>query len=209
MKQYGIHEFQDKMSTGYEVLDLRSAEEFEKGFIPGSLFLHPQNESFEIFLRELVFPVQKWLVVLPEHVNDLPELVNIEGFLEYGFSAWSRAGKEIDMLITIEADEFILDLKHDKEIHLMDFRNRNDFDASHIESASNYQPEYLPILVAELHQNEKYYILSDNFSTSLSIASYFNRYGITLTRTLKGIYDDISNSVLNIVSRKKKMPEKN
>lgn len=209
MKKYGIGEFQDKMSTGYEVLDLRSAEEFEKGFIPGSLFLDPRNESFEVFLRELVFPVKKWLAVLPEHINDLPELVNIEGFLEYGFNAWSRAGKEIDMLITIEADEFILDLKHDKEIHLMDFRNRNDFDASHIESASNYQPEYLPILATELHQNEKYYILSDNFSTSLSIASYFNRYGITLTRTLKGIYDDISNSDLNIVSRKKKMPEKN
>ena len=209
MKKYGVREFQDKMNAGYEVLDLRSADEFENGFIPGSFFIDPKDENFEVFLREIVFPIKKWLAVLPDHVKDLPKLENIEGVLEYGIDAWIRAGKEIGMIISIEADEFILDLKHDKEIHLMDFRKRKNFEASHIESASNYLPEYIPILVAELQASEKYYILSDNFSTSLSIASYLNRYGITLTRTLKGSYGDISDSDLNIVSRKKKTPQKN
>ncbi len=209
MKKYGVGEFEARMKAGYEVLDLRSAEEFEKGFIPGSFFIDPRDENFEVFLREIVFPIKKWLAVLPGHAKDLPALDNIEGVLEYGMDAWSRAGKERGMIIAIDADEFVLDLKHDKAIHLMDFRKRKDFDASHIDSASNYAPEYLPILAAELQASEKYYILSDHYSTSMSIASYLNRYGITLTRTLKGSYEDISNSDLNIVSRKKKMPEKN
>jgi rhodanese-related sulfurtransferase len=209
MKKYGVAEFQEKMNEGYAVLDLRSAEEFENGFIPGSLFIDPKDENFEVFLREIVFPVKKWLAVLPDQAKDLPNLENIEGVLEYGMDAWTRAGKEIGMIISIKADEFILDLKHDKEIHLMDFRKRKNFDASHIESASNYLPEYLPILAAELQANEKYYILSDQFSTSLSIASYLNRCGITLTRTLKGSYEDISDSDLNIVNRKKKRTQKN
>jgi len=209
MKKYGVREFQDKMNEGYEVLDLRPADEFEKAFIPGSFFIDPKDENFEVFLREIVFPIKKWLAVLPGHSKDLPMLQNIEGVLEYGMDAWTRAGKEMGMIITIEADEFVLDLKHDKEIQLMDFRKRKNFEASHIESASNYLPEYLPILVAELQAGEKYYILSDNFSTSLSIASYLNRCGITLTRTLKGSYEDISDSDINIVHRKKKTPQKN
>ncbi len=210
MKELNISQFLEKKEKGFEVLDLRPPKDFEEGFIPGSFYLDPNDENYPVLKEQILDPHDHWIAIVGDDDYNEPEKeLEIEGILKYGMSSWLKSGLQKDMLIAIDPEEFILDLKHDKNIHLMDFRNPDDFSKSHVEFASNYLLNHLALLLTELDPLDKYYLLSDSYSTSLSIASFFNRYGISRIRILKGKYDEIRHSDLPIIEKKVKKSNSN
>ena len=98
--------------TGAIVLDVRNQEEFVKGHIPRSIFIG-LNGDFAPWVGALIADVkQPVLLVTPkgkeeEAVTRLSRVGfdNTLGVLKGGFEAWEKAGKDIDKIIALSAEE--------------------------------------------------------------------------------------------------------
>ena len=55
---------------------------------------------------------------------------NTIGYLEGGMTAWRNAGKDVDKINTIRAEEFATKFKNDPTINILDVRKPTEFAAS-------------------------------------------------------------------------------
>ena len=99
--------------TGAVILDVRHQSEFVKGFIPRSIFIGIDG-GFAPWVGALIADVkQPILIVAPSGREEetITRLARVGfdhtvGYLNGGFEAWKNAGKAIDTLQSISAQEF-------------------------------------------------------------------------------------------------------
>lgn len=210
MKSLSIQEFRAHMDDGFEIVDLRNPDDFVNGFIPHSFYLDLEDEHalsiFDLFIK----PFPKLLAVFPTDQRDmLAEKLQgitstkIAGYLKGGFDTWKAHENDYQMLITIDPDEFELDVKHDENIEIMDIRSTAEFQARHLEGSVSAPLHQIPLLVSELQPEEKLYLLSSSKSTTIAAAAYLNRHGITLIRTLNTSFRQLTNTSLAFTQNSK------
>src|SRR4051812_21656910 len=114
----GITLYEDFFLETTTVLDLRSAEEFCIGFIPGSVYLESVDLLKNSVLKALVPPDEDYVLLgdeskIKEETNKLKSLgfLGIQGYIEGGFESWQDTNNPTDVIISIEPDEILLDLK--------------------------------------------------------------------------------------------------
>ena len=99
--------------TGAIVLDVRHQDDFAKGHVPRSIFIGLDG-SFAPWVGALIADVeQPILLITPEGreeetVTRLSRVGfdNTLGYLKGGVEAWKEAGKEIDIVDSVNAEEF-------------------------------------------------------------------------------------------------------
>ncbi|CAG5084706.1 MBL fold metallo-hydrolase [Parvicella tangerina] len=131
------------------VLDVRHQSEFAKGFIPRSIFIGIDG-GFAPWVGALIADVkQPILLVAPE--DRLEEVItrlsrvgfdNILGYLEGGFEAWKAAGKEVDAVDTISAEDFAK-LYGSQDIKVVDVRKPSEYISEHVIDAVNAPLDFL------------------------------------------------------------------
>jgi rhodanese-related sulfurtransferase len=210
MQALNIEEFNSRIDQGYEVVDFRTPDDFANGFVPNSFYINPQDENALVIYNQFVKPFNKFVGIFPNNSpkgkNSILQNIHaleIEAYLKGGIAAWKNHTSHIDMLITIDADEFEMDLKHDRQIELLDIRNKKQFEQVHLEHTLHAPLHEIPLLISELQPQEKYYLLSDSKSTSIAAAAYFNRHGIRITRILNGSFYELQQTSLPLVTKNK------
>lgn len=99
---------------GALVLDVRSPEEFTKGHVPKSIFVGLDG-SFAPWVGELIVDVYQPLVLVVETGREEEAITRLArigfdhvlGYLEGGMDAWIKAGKEVDSIENISADQLL------------------------------------------------------------------------------------------------------
>ncbi len=99
---------------GALVLDVRSPEEFTKGHVPKSIFVGLDG-SFAPWVGELIVDVYQPLVLIVETGREEEAITRLArigfdhvlGYLEGGMDAWIKAGKEVDSIKNISADQLL------------------------------------------------------------------------------------------------------
>jgi hydroxyacylglutathione hydrolase len=122
------------------ILDVRPDGDFAKGFIPNSINIGLGGQ-FAPWVGELITDIkQPLLLITPvgkeeETVTRLSRVGydNTIGYLEGGFETWKAAGKEIDTVDRITADEF--STKWSKQEMVYDVRRDSEYAAEHIDEA--------------------------------------------------------------------------
>lgn len=126
------------------ILDTRKAAEFAEGFIPNSINIGLES-NFAMWVGELIPNLQQEILLVAENHEKVEEAIirlsrvgydHAIGYLEGGFQAWMNAGKEVDTVNRITAD----DLAILEEIHLtpvFDVRKQSEFDSEHLVNAIN------------------------------------------------------------------------
>lgn len=126
-------------SEGALMLDTRKPQIFKDGFIPNSINIGVDG-GFAPWVGALV-PDLKQPIVLIVDEGRAEEVVtrlsrvgydNTLGFIEGGFDAWGKAGKEIDSIVSISATEFVA--KIDERINIIDSRKNNEYTSQRIDS---------------------------------------------------------------------------
>src|SRR6185369_16061110 len=119
MKQLTLPEFQLEYETGAYLLDFRPAKEFIEGFVPGSFYMNPRFLKSHV-RGEIILPAETIILIAPNHaVSDIHRELekvgyeNIVGWLKGGYQAWQENGNKLDVVISIEADELMMDMKYD------------------------------------------------------------------------------------------------
>lgn len=189
--------FKECIKKGFRLIDVRPPVEFANGFIPGALnipFTDPEN-FIEMF-RKFIGKDRSFLLVDDETIdNNTFEFLlkngfdNIKGVLNGGMLTWENSGMRLDMVIAPDMEEFILDLKHDDEIRLVDIRTAKEFDNSHIEKAENVPLAKILKDVNLMLDGKIYYLYCRDGMDSMTIISYLKLHNKHNFYYLEGGFD--------------------
>jgi glyoxylase-like metal-dependent hydrolase (beta-lactamase superfamily II)/rhodanese-related sulfurtransferase len=128
--------------TGALVLDTRDASEFVKGFIPRSINIGLDG-SFAQWVGEMIPDIRQQILLVTENGKEEEAIIRLSrvgydgaiGYLKDGFQSWVKAGKDVDVLKRINAEEFAKQYEH-KPL-LIDVRKKSEFDSEHVLGAVN------------------------------------------------------------------------
>ncbi|MEZ4804704.1 MAG: MBL fold metallo-hydrolase [Bacteroidia bacterium] len=131
------------------VLDVRSAGDFAKGFIPRSINIGLKGD-FAPWVGSMIVDVIQTIVFV-SNPGDEEETItrlarvgfdNVLGYLEGGIEAWIKAGKEIDTVDRIEASEFE-NMVSNADVDVIDVRKETEYAAEHVKGAVNHPLAYI------------------------------------------------------------------
>jgi glyoxylase-like metal-dependent hydrolase (beta-lactamase superfamily II)/rhodanese-related sulfurtransferase len=146
------------------VLDVRHQNDFVKAHIPNSIFIGLDGQ-FAPWVGALITDIkQPILLVVPEGreqeaVTRLSRVGydNTLGYLEGGIEAWKQAGKDIETLESISAQEFETRVNSGK-VHILDVRKDGEFISSHIEGAQHFALDFINEHMNEIDKHTTYHI---------------------------------------------------
>ena len=175
------------------VLDLRSADIFRDGFVPGSISIG-SDHRFDEWAKD--FCAQGEGVVLVTEQGKEQEFVqtmiaggwkNIIGYLEGGLEGWRGSGEPIDLVIGVEADELAMDMPHDPQLLVVDVREPVQYAEGHVAGAQNLPLAELDLTaIANFEENQNIYIHCGGGQKSMLAASLVKREGIHNIRVVEG-----------------------
>jgi rhodanese-related sulfurtransferase len=178
MNKSGYDAFQDVMERGavaltprqFEevanremalILDVRSKEDFVRGFIPNSIFIGIDG-SFAPWVGELIPDLQQAILLVTDPGREAEAVERLSrvgydnalGYLDGGMEAWRNYGGEIDSIETIKAGEF----NPEDAPHVLDVRKQSEFTNGHLRSAANLPLSRLSAETGELDKDTTYYL---------------------------------------------------
>lgn len=146
------------------IIDTRKAQDFKDGFIPNSISIGIDGD-FAPWVGTLITDIQQEILIVADAGRE-EEVVkrlarvgydNVLGYLVGGIKAWQAAGKEVDTIISISAEEFAYRYKHDNLV-IKDVRKTTEFEAEHIKDAENIPLAQISALMSEFEKEDTNYI---------------------------------------------------
>ena len=209
-KALTVEQFETEMKKPKTVvLDTRHEDIFEKGFVPGSVFIG-LNGRFAEWVGTLLNMDDRILLVTAKG-KEKESIVrmarvgydNVVGFLEGGFETWKDSGRKYDMIISIDAEEFLLDYNHDK-ITVIDVRKESEYEAGHVEGAENVVLQEFDQQLHKLddHEDKNLYVHCLAGYRSMIAASLMRRKGFQNLKNVTGGWNAIKNSGIPVESPK-------
>ena len=127
---------------GALVLDTRSADEYAKSHIPNSINIGLRG-SFAPWVGEMIPDLEMPILLVTEEGKEEEAITrlsrvgydNTQGYLADSMKSWEVAGKEIDSVNRITAEELQQKMKGD--LVVIDVRKKSEFDSEHVEGAVN------------------------------------------------------------------------
>lgn len=151
--------------TGALVLDVRPAADFARGFIPNSINIGLDGQFAPwvgALIPDLTQPIAL-VTPLGQENETVLRLARVGydhciGFLDGGFSSWQQAGKEVDTIDSISAEEFADRRQQKPNLDVIDVRKPDEFANGHVENAENYPLDNLNDHMADISNSEPVYI---------------------------------------------------
>ena len=150
--------------TGALVLDTRDPDEFKTGFIPNAINIGIDG-SFAPWVGALIPGVAQPLLIVADKGRE-EEVVtrlarvgydNTLGFLKGGFKSWIQAGKDIDFIESVEAQEFANRFSR-QNLKVIDVRKPGEFAAEHVAGAINMPLDNINDYLAEIPKGGEVYM---------------------------------------------------
>lgn len=146
------------------VLDVRKPADFNAGHIPNSVFIGLDGQ-FAPWVGALITDLhQPILIVAPdgreeETITRLSRVGydNTLGYLKGGFDAWKNAGKEIDTLSSISAEQFAA-VYPSSELTVLDVRKPGEYSSQHLLKADSKPLDFINEWTNTLDKNKTYHI---------------------------------------------------
>ncbi len=181
-------------ATGAIVLDVRTAQEFSKGFIPNAINISLDGQ-FAPWVGALIMDVQQPIALVTpvdreeEAITRLSRVGfdNIIGFLNGGMEAWIDAVREVDQVRSITPAEYLETARtsHNK-LNLIDVRRVSEYEAEHVRNVKNYPLDYINDYIGELNRDETYYLYCATGNRSMIAASILKARGFHHVVDIKG-----------------------
>jgi glyoxylase-like metal-dependent hydrolase (beta-lactamase superfamily II)/rhodanese-related sulfurtransferase len=183
--------------TGAVVLDTRNAKIFSEGFIPNSINIGLDGQ-FAPWVGAMLPDVNQELLLVTE-IGQEEETVkrlarvgydHVIGFLKDGFGAWKIAGKEIDSVTRISADEFAEKFK--KAPIVIDVRKPGEFAAEHVDGAKSIPLDFINEDMAEFPKEEPFILHCAGGYRSMIAASILKSRGYSNFIEVEGGFSAIA-----------------
>ena len=150
--------------TGALILDTRDPQVFAKGFVPNSINIGIDG-SFAPWVGAMIPDIKHQILVVAEPGREEEVVTRLArvgydysiGYLQGGFEAWKKAGKESDQIVSVTADE-LFKIQQKEKVNILDVRKKSEFDSEHVVDAINAPLDFINDSMQQIKRNEKYYV---------------------------------------------------
>lgn len=189
--------------TGALLLDVRNAQDFAKGFVPNSINIGIDG-SFAPWVGAMIPDIKQEILLICEPGREEEVITRLSrvgydhviGFLEGGFEAWLRAGKETDAISSISVDELAGRQATNPELNILDVRKKSEFLSEHIEEADNAPLDVINESMSRIDRNKTYYVHCAGGYRSMIFVSILRARGFDNLIDVKGGFKAIKESNL-------------
>lgn len=188
-------------NEGAIVLDTRNEQEFKDEFIPNSIFIGLDGD-FAPWVGALITDLQQPIVLVAEEGREEEAVTrlarvgydNTLGYLKGGIEAWKAAGKEVDAIESITANELAGRFAAGEVENVLDVRKPTEFLAQHVVDARNFPLNYINANMNKLDREQTYYLHCLGGYRSMITASILRSRGFENVIDIKGGWRDIEES---------------
>lgn len=186
--------------TGALVLDTRDPQKFAEGFIPNSINIAIDG-NFAPWVGALIPDIKQQLLLVTEEGKEEEVVTRLArvgydytiGYLKGGIAAWKSAGKEIDKIRSISADEFASELKS-TNYPVLDVRRPGEYGSEHVENAINMPLDNINDHLPSMEKDQPYYVHCAGGYRSMVFASILRARGYQNLIDVKGGFKAIKDS---------------
>ena len=186
--------------TGALILDTRDPQTFAKGFVPNSINIGIDG-SFAPWVGAMIPDIKQEILLVTDEGREEEVITRLArvgydytiGYLKDGFTAWQKAGKEIDEITSISADELAGIMKKE-EVNILDVRKNSEFQSEHIVDAENTPLDFINDSMAQIDKNKTYYVHCAGGYRSMIFNSILRARGFDKLIDVKGGFKEIKES---------------
>ncbi|RFS19967.1 MBL fold metallo-hydrolase [Chitinophaga silvatica] len=201
-------EFEEQVNeTGAVMLDTRDPQTFAKGFIPNAINIGIDG-SFAPWVGAMLPDLTQPILVIAEPGRE-EEVVtrlarvgydNTIGYLKGGINTWKAAGKEIDHIVSISAEDLAEKRKEDTFINILDVRKESEYLSEHVIGAEHIPLDYVNEHLNKIDKNKTYYVHCAGGYRSMIFNSLLRARGFDNLIDIRGGFKAIKDSGLTEVS---------
>jgi glyoxylase-like metal-dependent hydrolase (beta-lactamase superfamily II)/rhodanese-related sulfurtransferase len=179
-KPLSVDTFKNEIKKGALVLDTRQADEFEKGFIKGSVNIG-LNGQYAVWVGTLIDIKQPLLLIAHEGTEHEAILrlarvgyENVVGYLRGGINEWDE---KLETVKSISAEQ--LKTEMEKGIDVLDVRKHGEWNTSHLKDAQFLPLANFPKNLHGLDKSKPYIVHCGGGYRSMTAISMMKREGFT------------------------------
>lgn len=200
-KALSVAEFKKAVSAGAIILDTRKADDFEKGFIPGSINIG-LNGQFAVWVGTLI-DIKKPLVLITEAGKESETVLrlarvgyeNVQGFLNGGVESWDVKLETVKSITAVE-----MKIEMDKGIEVLDVRKPGEWNVSHVKGAVFVPLAEFPAILSSLDKNKPYIVHCGGGYRSMTAISIMKNHGFKNLINIYGGFGAMEKAGLPVVS---------
>lgn len=193
-------------STGALVLDTRTAQTFKDGFIPNSVNIGLKGD-FAPWVGALITDIAQALILVCDAGSEQEAVTRLSrvgydntlGYLQGGIAAWKSAGKEVDAIESISAEEFAKRMTN-SPLHVIDVRKHGEWDKGHVEGAEHACLSKLNSSMATFSRSADNYIHCQGGYRSMIATSILKARGFENVIDVAGGFGAISKTPVSIIN---------
>ncbi len=175
--------FEAAITDDVVILDTRNQQVFKDAFVPGAIFIGLGGQ-FAPWVGSMISDIKTPILFVCDEGKEKEVVTRLSrvgfdnalGYLQGGMAAWQAAGKAVDSIESISAEEFA-QRNAQGELEIFDVRKQGEYDTAHIENAHFTSLQFLNNHVAEYHRDKPNYIHCAGGYRSMIAASILKARG--------------------------------
>jgi hydroxyacylglutathione hydrolase len=186
--------------TGALVLDTRAPQTFAAGFVPNSINIGIDGQ-FAPWVGAMIPDIKQEILLVCEPGREEEVVTRLArvgydhtiGYLQGGFDAWKKAGKEVDQVESIDTAE-LSKLMQAGNVEIIDVRKKSEYLSEHLVEAENAPLDFINESMAQLDKNKTYYVHCAGGYRSMIFNSILRARGYDKLIDVKGGFKAIKES---------------
>lgn len=175
------------------ILDTRDPQVFAKGFIPNSINIGIDG-NFAPWVGALIPDIKQTILIVAEEGRQEEVVTRLArvgydyaiGYLEGGVEAWKKAGKEIDHITSVTANELAAVQEKEGGINVLDVRKQSEYEAEHVKGAVNASLDYINESMQQVDKSKTWYVHCAGGYRSMIFISILKARGFDNLVDIKG-----------------------
>ncbi len=200
-KPLSLDRFKSEMQQGAVIIDTRKADDFERGFIPGSINIGLDGQ-FAVWVGTLI-NIQHPLILITEPGKEHETILrlarvgyeNIVGYLEGGITTWNE---KVETVRSISANVMKAVVTGGAEV--LDVRKPGEWSVSHLKDAQFVPLAGMPANTKSFDKNKTYIVHCGGGYRSMTAISIMKREGFKNLINVNGGFGAMVNAGLEIVT---------
>ena len=186
--------------TSALILDTRTPQIFAKGFVPNSINIGIDGQ-FAPWVGAMIPDIKQEILLVTDEGREEEVITRLArvgydytiGYLKGGFETWKNAGKEVDQITSISADE-LSDIMIKEKVKVLDVRKNNEYLSEHVTDAENVPLDFINDSMAQIDKDKPYYVHCAGGYRSMIFTSILRARGYDNLIDVKGGFKEIKES---------------
>ena len=196
-----VQQFKDAVKNGALILDTRMPDDFETGFVPGSLNIG-LNGQYAVWVGTLI-DIKQPLVLITEVGKEDESILrlarvgyeNVIGYLEGGATTWDA---KLETVKSITAQQMKLEMKNG--LTVLDVRKPSEWSSSHLKDAEFVPLAGMPDNLRSYDQAKPYLVHCGGGYRSMMAISLMRKQGFKNLLNIYGGFGAMQQAGLEFVS---------